>query len=522
MSHCFQLLRVALATACPLSLPAAFAQGEPRTLRFDHENILGTSMHLELRAEEHIAKRAKVELLDEIERLRKVLSTYDAKSELRKLPKPCPPTPASADLRAVMHACDTWRAASSGAFHPGVEVLTKLWGEAQKRGSVPSESELAAARAQLTVELWTIDDAAGTVRIASDTPLSFDALAKGFIIDRAVAAAQAAGAHDVLLEIGGDLRVTGSSRSRVSVADPRQPADNAEKLCQLDLQGVAVATSGGYARGFDIGGKHYSHILDPRTGMPVERVLQATVIAPDAVTADALATILNVLSPEDGLALVAKTPGAASMVVDAAGAQHASPAWSKYVRASANAASKGPSVLPGEGQIVLAFEIQQPPPESERGGERGGERGRERGGERGGDRRGGGYRRPYVAVWIENQAGQSVRTLCLWIEKPRWIDDLRRWSKLYAQHEDDVEAVTRATRAPGKYELTWDGRDDLGQPVPAGPYSMYLEVVREHGTYQLLSQKFAIDGIEFSKAMTGDGIEVKSATLAFRLPAPKK
>lgn len=51
---------------------------------------------------------------------------------------------------------------------------------------------------------------------------------------------------------------------------------------------------------------------------------------------------------------------------------------------------------------------------------------------------------------------------------------------------------------------------------------MYLEVVREHGTYQLLSQKFAIDGIEFSKAMTGDGIEVKSATLAFRLPAPKK
>lgn len=492
---------------------------EVRRATMDSENVLGTSMHLELGAEASKLKGARKALTAEIERLEGILSTWDARSELRQLPHPCPPTAASVEVREVLAATERWMRESGGAFHPAVEVLTQLWKTAEKRGSEPTPDELAAARARLDAPLWKVDGAQGTVEFLSDVPLTYDGLAKGYIIDRAVDAAQRAGARDIVLDIGGDVRVVGKTRWTIAVADPRAPADNAQALCKLELAGQSVATSGGYARGFDIAGKHYSHIFDPRTGQPVAAVLQATVIAPDATTADALATTLNVLAPKDGLALVARFPGVASMVVDAQGVQHASPGWAQFVRSEAAAAApaaSGPSVLPRGGTLVLAFEIQQA---SAGGGERGGPpEGRGRGGERGGDRRGGGYKRPYVAAWIEDAQGQSIRTLALWIEKPKWLPDLRRWSRLYDRREDAVSAVTRATRAPGKYELAWDGRDDAGQPAPKGEFTLYLEVVREHGTYQLLSSKFECDGKEFSKELSGAGIEVKAASLAFRLP----
>ncbi len=502
------------------SAPSAASHSSPgdevKTFKFDHENILGTSLHLELHAEEAVARKAKADVFAEIERLRGVLSTYDPKSELMRLPRPCQATPASTDLRAVMHACDHWSAESKATFQPGVELLTQLWAAAEKSGNVPAAAELEAACAKLARPLWSIDDEHGTVTMLTEAAVCFDALAKGYIIDRAIAVAQAAGVADIVLEIGGDLRVSGESSSRIAVADPREPAENAPSLCDLDLRNASVATSGGYARGFKIAGKHYSHIFDPRTGRPVEQILQATVIASDATTADALATILSVLSPEAGIALVAKTAGAASMTVDAQGEQHASPNWSKFVRNQAPpAAPILPSALPGGAEVVLAFELQQP---SSSG--RGGEGGRPKDGGR--ERRGGNYRRPYVVAWIEDEQGQAVRTLSLWIQKPRWINDLRRWSELYPNKQDDVRAVTRATRAAGAYELVWNGRDDAGAAMAQGKYTMFLEVVREHGTYQILSHDIEVNGVEFSAAMVGEGSEIKSATVSLRLAAAKK
>lgn len=502
------------------SAPGAASHGlfgdEVKTFRFDHENILGTSLHLELHAEEALARKAKADVFAEIERLRGVLSAYDPKSELMRLPRPCPATAASADLRAVMHACDHWSAESKATFHPGVEMLTQLWAAAEKSGNLPAPAEIEAARAKLSRPLWSIDDEHGTVTMLTEAAVCFDALAKGYIIDRAIAVAQAAGVADIVLEIGGDLRVSGESSSRIAVADPREPEENAPSLCDLDLRNVSVATSGGYARGFKIAGRHYSHIFDPRTGLPVEQILQATVIAPDATTADALATILSVLSPEEGIALIAKTAGAASMTVDAKGDRHASPNWSKFVRNQAPPpAPVLASALPGGAEIVLAFELQQPA-----AGGRGAEGGRPKDGER--ERRGGNYRRPYVVAWIEDEQGRAVRTLSLWIQKPRWINDLRRWSELYRGKQDDVRAVTRATRAAGAYELSWNGRDDAGEPVAQGKYTMFLEVVREHGTYQILSHGFEVNGVEFSAALVGEGSEVKSATVSLRPPAAKK
>lgn len=487
---------------------------------FDHEAILGTSLHLELSGEPRVAEAAHAAVLAEIERLSKLFSSYDPQSELSQLKPPCAATPVSKDLFALLSESERWHRESAGAFHPGVEALTRLWRSAQQAGKLPEESERLKIVEQLKAPLWTLDPSRSTLRVDSALPLCFDAIAKGWIVDAALASAEQAGARDIVLEIGGDLRVSGSQSRKIAVTDPRKPADNAAPLCELELRSAAIATSGGYARGFDLAGRHYSHILDPRTGLPVEAVLQASVVAPDARTADALATILNVLTPVEGLALIAKQKNCAALVIDAAGKQHASPGWAALVQPGD--ASTQSLRLPNGAEWLLEFELAAPaagtqerrgPPEGERGGERG------RGG-RGGRGGGGGYRRPYVAAWIEDESGKPVRTLCLWVQKPRWIPDLRRWNKLYSGSTEKASAVTRATRAPGSYQLAWDGKDDSGAPVELakGKWTVRLEVVREHGGYQYLSCGFECGASAFTQALTGEGSEVAKAQLRYTLP----
>jgi thiamine biosynthesis lipoprotein len=85
--------------------------------------------------------------------------------------------------------------------------------------------------------------------------------------------------------------------------------DNDVRATSILISHHAVATSASYARPLTVAGKQVSHIVDPRTGLPVGHVASATVVAADAATADALATTLNVLSIQDGLKLVERMPG---------------------------------------------------------------------------------------------------------------------------------------------------------------------------------------------------------------------
>jgi hypothetical protein len=91
------------------------------------------------------------------------------------------------------------------------------------------------------------------------------------------------------------------------------------------------------------------------------------------------------------------------------------------------------------------------------------------------------YRRPYVAVWVENADAKPVRTITVWGNNPRWIKDLPQWWKFAKNDNDLVKAVSRATRAPGKYNVVWDGKDDKGNALSQGTYTVWVEVHREHG-----------------------------------------
>lgn len=101
------------------------------------------------------------------------------------------------------------------------------------------------------------------------------------------------------------------------------------------------------------------------------------------------------------------------------------------------------------------------------------------------------YQRPYVAVWVEDNQGKIVKTLTVWHEDKKWLKDLRRWWRKTGRYqEEDLDAVTGATKAPGRFTLSWDGKDYQGNPVKAGQYQLCFEASREHGDRSLLKQKF--------------------------------
>lgn len=138
---------------------------------------------------------------------------------------------------------------------------------------------------------------------------------------------------------------------------------------------------------------------------------------------------------------------------------------------------------------------------------------------------GGRWHRPYVAVWVEDAAGKPVRTLSLWVattgKGPRYFKELRRWFRIAndiqeASGPDLVATVSSATRLPGQYSVTWNGRDDRGAVVEQGTYRVVIEANREHGTYQLMQQDVTVGAKPSAMDITGNE-EIARARVEYRL-----
>src|SRR5262249_18518615 len=123
-------------------------------------------------------------------------------------------------------------------------------------------------------------------------------------------------------------------------------------------------------------------------------------------------------------------------------------------------------------------------------------------------------RRPYVAVWIEGSDGKPLRTIAVWGNQQRWIPTLTDWWKIARDNRDLVQAVTGATRAPGKYTVVWDGKDDKGVQVPQGTYTIRIEVHREHGKHVLQTGKIACAG-EAAQVSLKENAETGTTTVAY-------
>jgi thiamine biosynthesis lipoprotein len=188
--------------------------------------------------------------------------------------------------------------ACRGLFDPTIGAVTRLWDFWEDAG-VPPEDSILAAIAQVDLERYLAGD--------GDRHFVFDVggVAKGLAVDRAAAKLRSLGFRSGIINAGGDLALIGRRHDgepwRIAIRHPRRPG---EFLGYLDLEDVAVATSGDYEQYFIHQGKRYHHILDPTTGMPGRLSNSVTVVASGSCLSDALATGLFLMGPGEGMDVV--------------------------------------------------------------------------------------------------------------------------------------------------------------------------------------------------------------------------
>ncbi len=255
------------------------------------------------------AAYAKIAELDSI------LSDYRQDSEINRLcaggdGKSGGWTPISADLFRVLERAGEISALTDGAFDCTIGPLSMLWRQTRQQGELPPPAQLAKTRSRVGWHLVRLDrDTRSAALEAEGMRIDFGAIGKGYAADRAVEVLRELGINRCLVDFGGDI----------AAGDP-PPGETAWRI-EIETgfgSGVqpvvlaanrGVATSGDLEQAVEVGGQRYSHILDPATGLGLTRPTAATVIAPDAATADALASAVCVLGPERTREVVGMMPG---------------------------------------------------------------------------------------------------------------------------------------------------------------------------------------------------------------------
>jgi thiamine biosynthesis lipoprotein ApbE len=466
----------------------------------DYENVLGTSLEIKVSATSpEEASAAENAAMSEIDRLNKILSGYDASSEFRKWAAgPKQAVKVSPELFEVLSLFDKWRVQTNGALDASAEVVGKVWKAAAKHNQLPTQAELAAAVAQVKQQHYVLDANNQTAQHLDDAALMLNTFTKSYIMNKACNAAMANnGVDGMVLNIGGDIVVRGEHREQINVSNPKADAENDAPVARLTISNKTVATSGNYRRGELIQGQWYSHIVDPRTGQPAGEVISATVVAPNPVDAGALATTLNVLKPEEGKKLMESMPNTEYMMITADGKRIESKGW-KALEIPAIATPAKPAAILVKDKFwdpkyELGINLELAQIEGVR------------------------IHRPFVAIWVTDTDGKPVRSIALWYNKIKYLDEMRAWYSTYydifSAENSSISSTTSATRGAGQYTLKWDGKDDKGNLVKLGKYTINIEVAREHGTHQLFTQD-----MEFKKPeqiTLTPNIEVAAASLDY-------
>ena len=306
-----EVLRILALGACG---PAAWAFGvRPRGAApavSVTRPLLGTWVQLTVLGEDREAAQAAADgALTRMANLERVLSRHRSDSELSRLNAAGRLENASDELLDVLRLAEHVSALADGAFDVSIAPVLELYREHVKRtGEPPRPARIEALLDR--VDHRAIGTELRTVTLGrSGMRLTLDGIGKGYVVDRGVDELRARGFENVLLDAGGDLVASGEraagARWRIGV---RHPRPGSRLVARFEAGGVAAATSGDYMQPFTADRAQH-HILDPRTGRSDPQLASCTVLAPDAATADALATAVMVLGPRRGRALLEDLPG---------------------------------------------------------------------------------------------------------------------------------------------------------------------------------------------------------------------
>jgi thiamine biosynthesis lipoprotein len=256
-------------------------------------------------------REAAAAALDEVDRIDRLMSNYKNDSELSRVNREAAKAPVKVDpeLFDFIAECLRYSRESEGAFDITVGPLMKAWGFFRGEGRMPSDAELAEARSRVGYRRVILNQKEGTIFFdKAGVELDLGGIAKGYAVDRAVAVLKRCGVTSALLSAGGStIYALGSPPGKPAwEIEVQDPVERDKIATRVRLKGRALSVSGSYEKFFELNGERYSHVMDPRTGRPVQGVLSVAVVTDDGTSGDALDNVFYVLGAERGRAWLSK------------------------------------------------------------------------------------------------------------------------------------------------------------------------------------------------------------------------
>jgi thiamine biosynthesis lipoprotein len=271
------------------------------------------------------AQKAIAGALDSLRQIEALASSHLEDSEIAKVNALAfrEPVKVSEPVFEILERAVYYGKLTNGAFDITVGPLIDVWQAAADTNTVPEPNQLQKALAEVGYDKVHLDPNNNTVRFGVEgMKLDLGGIAKGYAIDLAIDAIKQAGAEGGMVDVGGDIRCFGTPADGkkhwlIGLQDP-DLARKEQNLLVLKLDDAAVATSGDYRRFVLIGNERHSHIIDTHTGQSAAKLSSVTVITEKAVDADALATAVSVLGPEDGLKLIESLADTEAIIISPA------------------------------------------------------------------------------------------------------------------------------------------------------------------------------------------------------------
>ena len=294
-----------------LFLLPVFVLGQSQVSAKKAVMLMGCSFEVAASAKnDTIAWKAIAAGITEIERIEKLISSWDPESQTSEVNRMAgiKPVPVDKELYDLIYRARKVSSLTGGAFDISFASMDPIWIFDQSEQALPTDGQIAEAKARINYQEIILNPNDTTIYLSKGMKIGFGAIGKGYAANKAKQIMQKIpGVTGGVINASGDLLTWGESTSpegwKIHIANPH----NKEKpIAWIQARDLAVVTSGDYEKYFTSQGKRYAHIIDPRTGYPANGITSVTIICPDAELADALATSVFVLGREEGIAMINK------------------------------------------------------------------------------------------------------------------------------------------------------------------------------------------------------------------------
>ena len=290
---------------------------------------MGTRFEITLVSTQEVANQYLNAAQGEIERIERLISSWDANSQTAEINRQSgiKPVKVAKELYDLIARSIEISKITQGAFDISYAALDPVWFFDGRMKAVPSESERLKSVQNIGFKDLVLNAKEQTVYLPKKgMKIGFGAIGKGYAADATKKLMKSLGVSSGIINASGDLTSWGKKPDgtdwQVGISNPENPA---KVFSWFPVRDAAVATSGNYEKYVTLEGKQYSHIMDPRTGMPVSGIKSVTVFAPKAELADAFATAVFIMGIDTGIDTISQLPGMSCIIVDAENNIHHSP-----------------------------------------------------------------------------------------------------------------------------------------------------------------------------------------------------